>query len=32
MFEGSWNHVEGGKEYPKAVANVFSMVNRMTGH
>jgi hypothetical protein len=31
MFEGSWNHVVGGKEYPKAVANVFSMVNRMTG-
>jgi hypothetical protein len=31
MFEGSWNHVEGGKEYPKAVANAFSMVNRMTG-
>jgi Glycosyl hydrolase catalytic core len=31
MFEASWNHVENSVEYPKAIANAFSMVNRMTG-
>jgi hypothetical protein len=31
MFEASWNHVEGGNEYPKAIANAFSMVDRMAG-
>jgi len=31
MFEASWNHVAGGNEYPKAVANAFSMVDRMAG-
>lgn len=30
-FEASWNHVEGGNEYPKAVANAFSMIDRMAG-
>jgi hypothetical protein len=31
MFEGTWNHVEGGAEYPKAIANALTMVNRMSG-
>ncbi len=31
MSAGSWDHVEGGKEYPKAIANAFSMVNRLSG-
>ena len=31
MYEASWNHLENSIEYPKAVANAFSMVNLMTG-
>jgi IPT/TIG domain/Putative Ig domain/Glycosyl hydrolase catalytic core len=31
MFSASWNHVENGVEYPKAIANAFSMVNLMSG-
>jgi hypothetical protein len=31
MFEGTWNHVEEGNEYPKAVANALNMVGRMSG-
>ncbi len=31
MYEASWNHIEKNVEYPKAIANAFSMVARMTG-
>jgi hypothetical protein len=31
MYEASWNHVENSVEYPKAIANAFSMVGRMSG-
>jgi Putative Ig domain/IPT/TIG domain len=31
MSEPSWNHVENSVEYPKPIANTFSMVDRMTG-
>jgi hypothetical protein len=31
MYEASWNHVEKSVEYPKAIANAFSMVGRMNG-
>ena len=31
MFEATWNHVAGGNEYPKPIANAFSMVDRMAG-
>jgi len=31
MFEATWNHVAGGMEYPKPIANAFSMVDRMSG-
>jgi hypothetical protein len=31
MYEASWNHVENSVEYPKAIANAFSMVARMKG-
>jgi hypothetical protein len=27
----TWNHVANGSEYPKAIANAFSMIGRMTG-
>lgn len=31
MDLASWNHVENSVEYPKAIANAFSMVDRMNG-
>lgn len=31
MYEATWDHVEGGTEYPKAVANALSMVDKMAG-
>jgi putative glycosyl hydrolase len=31
MYEATWNHVENGVEYPKPVANAFSMIDRMEG-
>jgi hypothetical protein len=31
MYSASWNHVENSMEYPKAIANAFSMVGRMNG-
>jgi hypothetical protein len=31
MYEATWNHVENGVEYPKPVANSFSMIDRMEG-
>jgi hypothetical protein len=31
MFEATWNHIAGGTEYPKPIANAFSMVDRMAG-
>jgi hypothetical protein len=31
MHSASWHHVENSVEYPKAVTNAFSMVDRMTG-
>jgi Abnormal spindle-like microcephaly-assoc'd, ASPM-SPD-2-Hydin/Glycosyl hydrolase catalytic core len=31
MHEASWNHVKNSVEYPKAIANAFSMVDRMKG-
>jgi hypothetical protein len=31
MNLASWNHVQPTGEYPKAIANAFSMVDRMTG-
>ena len=31
MSLATWNHVERGVEYPKAIANAFNMVNRMAG-
>ena len=31
MYSATWNHVEQSVEYPKAIANAFSMVDRMRG-
>jgi IPT/TIG domain/Putative Ig domain/Glycosyl hydrolase catalytic core len=31
MYEATWNHVENSVEYPKAIANTFSMIGHMTG-
>jgi hypothetical protein len=31
MYSAAWNHVEENGEYPKAVTNALSMVERMTG-
>ena len=31
MDAASWNHVENSIEYPKAIANAFSMIDRMNG-
>jgi hypothetical protein len=31
MHGASWNHIENSVEYPKAVMNAFSMVDRMSG-
>jgi hypothetical protein len=31
IYAASWNHVEKSVEYPKPIANAFSMVDRMTG-
>ncbi|HXM94757.1 MAG TPA: putative Ig domain-containing protein [Candidatus Dormibacteraeota bacterium] len=31
IYAASWNHVEKSVEYPKAIANAFSMVDRMIG-
>jgi hypothetical protein len=31
MMLASWNHRQNNEEYPKAIANVFSMVSRMSG-
>jgi hypothetical protein len=31
MYAATWNHVEKSVEYPKAIANAFSMVGRMQG-
>ena len=31
IYEPSWNHVENSVEYPKAIENAFSMVDRMAG-
>jgi hypothetical protein len=31
IYEASWNHVEHGVEYPKAISNAFSMIDRMAG-
>jgi IPT/TIG domain/Putative Ig domain/Glycosyl hydrolase catalytic core len=31
MYEATWTHVQKGVEYPKAIMNAFSMVDRMAG-
>ena len=31
MYGATWDHVENSVEYPKAIANAFSMVGRMKG-
>jgi hypothetical protein len=31
IYAASWNHVKRSVEYPKAIANAFSMVDRMAG-
>ena len=31
MYEASWTHVQNSVEYPKAIMNAFSMVDRMAG-
>ena len=31
MYEASWDHDHNGVEYPKAIANAFSMIDRMAG-
>jgi hypothetical protein len=31
LYNASWNHVENSVEYPKAIANAFSMVDHMKG-
>ncbi len=31
MYLATWDHVEHGVEYPKPIANAFSMISRMTG-
>jgi hypothetical protein len=31
MYGASWNHVDNSVEYPKAIANAFTMVDRLKG-
>jgi hypothetical protein len=31
IYEATWDHVQHSVEYPKAIANAFSMVGRMNG-
>ena len=31
LYVASWNHVRNSSEYPKPIANAFSMVSRLTG-